>query len=442
MYKQHDAYEKAIIVRLLNFCIDITHEWAFTRLNPDEFGNTGYKELFSLMRERYINNQDYDYFTMIVETTENQNLRMLLETIEQDIGNPVYFITEEAINTIKNYHLQNNLLNKLHSTFLKYKNSNEINPELLLNDLENIIENAEIVQSNGNTISQAVDNYFYSDKQVKYIKTNIPYMDGYLNGGFRAGTLVTIVGEPGVGKTYYGMYLLSQILENSEEQGLFFSLEMQEHELIERFISLKAKKFSNLCSEDEIGDALTQIKLMPLKIYDANNAPESHTIEYITMASKIENSKKKVSVILVDYLSIVQIKNSFEADYLRVTEIVRQLTRLAIQLNCVVILLGQANRGPEKRSAFDRAPLPYDEAGSQASYRSSAVWFGIDSPSRHAPNDPRADNLFVVRCAKNRHYKPFYVSTVFQNGAYSQSYHYYDPSIYVSDKTTTKNNYS
>ena len=184
MYKQHDAYEKAIIVRLLNLHSDITHEWAFTRLNPDEFGNTGYKELFSVMRERYINNQDYDYFTMIVETTENQSLRMLLESIEQDIGNPVYLITEEAINTIKNYHLQNNLLNKLHSTFLKYKNSNEINPELLLNDLENITENAEIVQNNGNTISQAVDNYFYSDKQVKYIKTNIPYMDGYLNGGF------------------------------------------------------------------------------------------------------------------------------------------------------------------------------------------------------------------------------------------------------------------
>jgi len=129
--------------------------------------------------------------------------------------------------------------------------------------------------------------------------------------------------------------------------------------------------------------------------------------------------EKPISVIVVDYLGLVENHGVFERNDLRQADITSKLARLAIELDCVVIALSQINRGASSRASDDRCPYPHDAADSSGSHRSSTLWIGVDRPELYQ-SDPCYRNQFVVKCRKNRFGGIFEMVYAFNNGTFAQ----------------------
>jgi len=437
--KNNEAIEISILVKLLDGNNDSENMLGFSKLKPEYFQNIDNKRIYEIVFNQYLNGKPWDYMEILsLVSCEHDNTYLQLSDLVKDVYNPLFRITEDKLNELENcYHLTLTW-QQTAKILKKYEREPDADIIKFKSELKDLLENASLKRSNGTSLSEMVDKYYYEDEKPTHFSTNIPMLDAYLGGGLGRGTLTTIAAEPGVGKTYFSMYLIDKILEaNPDTQSLFFSLEMEKRKIYERFITLKAKKFKDKCTQQEYDNAAVKAKLTNVKVFDVKDEPECSYIEYIKAISILENKNKQISTILVDYLSIVQINKKFERDDLRISEIVRQLTNLSILLECSVILLVHTNRNAQNRRPYDRAPLPYDEAQSQASFRSSSIWIGIDKPSRHIPNDIRLHDLFVLRCAKNRNFTDFYISTKFLNGTYSEDYILYNPENY--DQKTFNN---
>src|SRR5205809_2993622 len=56
------------------------------------------------------------------------------------------------------------------------------------------------------------------------VGTGVPGLDEMLEGGFPAGSLVTLAGRPGTGKTIFASQFLYQGARDAEEPGMYVSM--------------------------------------------------------------------------------------------------------------------------------------------------------------------------------------------------------------------------
>ena len=71
----------------------------------------------------------------------------------------------------------------------------------------------------------------------KRISTGVPELDHLIEGGLRAGKTYLVVGEPGTGKTVFGLqFLVSGLME--KEKGLYVTIDEKPADVIEQAASL------------------------------------------------------------------------------------------------------------------------------------------------------------------------------------------------------------
>ncbi len=241
----------------------------------------------------------------------------------------------------------------------------------------------------GSTYEQIAESYLNGEfKDSDAVRIDINSF-----GEIRNSSLITIAGASGVGKTYFGVYLMEVISTHQpNKQTLFFSLEMARNEIWERHLSiLSGKDFDGDISAISLGMNSEH------KVYDEPRID----IDYIETVCNIEAMRKPISVIVVDYIGLVTSKQKYDREDLRIADITQRLTALAMKLKCIVIGLTQTNRDASKRTKDDRCPYPSDVADSVGSVRSSSLWIGIDRPELY-DDDPTKKNVFVAKCRKNR----------------------------------------
>ena len=76
---------------------------------------------------------------------------------------------------------------------------------------------------------------------IKQYKTGFLKLDGFLGGGFNAGTLSVLGANPGVGKTTLALQMACNIAK-AGDSVLFFSLEMSEVNVLSKIISLETRE--------------------------------------------------------------------------------------------------------------------------------------------------------------------------------------------------------
>lgn len=236
-------------------------------------------------------------------------------------------------------------------------------------------------------------------KQTPIYSSGIETLDKLLNGGFKNKSLITIAGRSGMGKTGFGVHLAHHIASHAPvNHVLFYSLEMSAGDIYEKQLSTILKKQIASVSKHDKLTAIAQANLTPFTIHTKPLA----SIDYIETSARITAVKSPFSVLVVDYLGIVQNKSKFESHILRQADISLRLSALAIELNCIVIALTQVNRDYSDRK--DKAPITSDAADSSGSERSSSYWFGIYRPNIDDESQP--ENDFIVKCRKNRFGNP------------------------------------
>ncbi len=248
----------------------------------------------------------------------------------------------------------------------------------------------------------------------RIIPTRSMQFNSLLGGGLRSKGLITVAGAAGVGKTGFAIWLMDIIAKNQpSRQNIFFSLEMDPQDIMERQIGLCAGTQFDKLSPEELTEGSASAIGVSLKLFD-NKCSDLDRI--ITM-SKLLAAQRPLSVIVVDYLTLVVNRGSFERNDLRQADTTSKLAKLAHELDCIVIALSQVNRGAATRD--DQCPMPHDAADSSGSHRSSMLWLGIDRPQLYN-DDPCYQDQFVIKCRKNRYGGNFEYALSFNDGAFQE----------------------
>ena len=175
--------------------------------------------------------------------------------------------------------------------------------------------------------------------------------------GIQNGDLIVVAGRPSMGKTSLAMNLAENVLVDTDTKGavLILSLEMPGESLTTRMLSGMSKLNqqnvrSGMLKDNELKLLLQEgerLKNLPLWIDDSSLlSPMELRAKARRLARQEEHG---LSLIVVDYLQLMQLPTSSENRVNQISEISRSLKSLAKELQVPVIALSQLNRAVEQR---------------------------------------------------------------------------------------------
>ena len=169
-----------------------------------------------------------------------------------------------------------------------------------------------------------------------------------LTAGLQKGELIIIAGRPSMGKTAFALNIAENVAYKEKKPVAIFSMEMTSEQLAFRLISSLGGINQGSLRTGDLTDqgweafnyAVNQMKDMPLYIDDT---PSLTPFEIRSRARRIQR-EKGLSLIVIDYLQLMQIQGSKDNRATEMSEISRNLKALARELNIPVIALSQLNR--------------------------------------------------------------------------------------------------
>jgi len=231
--------------------------------------------------------------------------------------------------------------------------------------LRRAVESAEKAQARGGRISGVTSGFTDIDQ---------------LLGGLQPSDLLILAGRPGMGKTALGTNMAFhaarayiQDMEAGAEipRGspvLFFSLEMAAQQLSARILAeqteiemwkIRNGRFSESEWEKFIL-TMQALSTLPLFIDDTGGI----SIAQIAARARRMKREKKIGLIIIDYLQLVEPSRRQENRVQEITEVTKGLKTLAKELNVPILALSQLSRGVDSRD--DKRPILSDlrESGS------------------------------------------------------------------------------
>lgn len=399
---------------------------AMLKLTEDCFYNADNKQLFRLISECYNAQKPFHFVDILVliprENGElHDRMTWLIDNYgKMHAGEASFDHYVNRLITLMSLRQQLQLSRQMIADVENCTNPEEAQDILIrgLNELSNTI----FRESKSGITTAELSELFYDGKleQDLVIPTTCQQLNDCLNGGIMSKSLITVAAGAGVGKTGFSIFLVDAIARNQPNtQSLFFSLEMESKHIWTRLVGIcGGKQFDKLDEEARLL-AVSKSLAIPMTIYDVASCRSASDIDFILTTARLKAIEMPVSVIVIDYLGLVENKGKFERNDLKQADVTTKLAKLALELNCTVIALSQINRGNAQRSKDDQCPWPQDAADSSGSHRSSTLWLGVDRPELYQ-DDPCYKNQFVIKCRKNRFGNPFELILAFNDGTFAE----------------------
>jgi len=189
-----------------------------------------------------------------------------------------------------------------------------------------------------------------------------------LTGGLQPGDLIILAGRPSMGKTALGLTVAHHVAVKKRLPVAVFSLEMSKEQLVQRLICQEAMvdlhrvRTGQLEEEDfaRVTRAAGELAQCPLYIDDFSGI----TARQIRARCRELQFEKGLSLVVIDYLQLMQGHGRAENRQQEIAGISRSLKGLAKELNVPVVALSQLSRQAEQRK--DARPQMADlrESGS------------------------------------------------------------------------------
>ena len=336
-------------------------------LSAESFYVDAHKKIFEVMIQLFNNNEPIDVLSVDNKLKENNQIELVggsyfitgLPDLVPSTANIEYY----AKIVLEKASLRNliNISNEI--SFQAYENSG---------NFENILDESEqkiFALSQGKIKNkfqalkpvlqksfERLDEISKNPGSVTGVPSGLRELDK-LTSGFQPGELIIVAGRPSMGKTSFAMNIAENVLLDDDSNGavLIFSLEMPGESLTTRLLSGMTKLNqqnvrSGMLKDDELRILLQQsekLKNMPLWIDDSSILSP---MELRAKARRLARTEKDgLSLIVVDYLQLMQLPLSIENRVNQISEISRSLKSLAKELNVPVIALSQLNRAVEQR---------------------------------------------------------------------------------------------
>ncbi|MEI7424507.1 MAG: replicative DNA helicase [Candidatus Staskawiczbacteria bacterium] len=174
-----------------------------------------------------------------------------------------------------------------------------------------------------------------------------------MTSGLQKSDLIILAARPGMGKTSLALDIARSVSIKENKPVGIFSLEMGKDQLVDRLIAstgnieawhLKTGQFQN-DDFSRIQYAIGSLSDAPLYINDAGSV---NIMQIRAMARRLQ-STKGLSLLIIDYLQLMQPMNRFAPAVQQVTDNSRALKILAKELNIPIIVLSQLSRAVESR---------------------------------------------------------------------------------------------
>lgn len=187
-------------------------------------------------------------------------------------------------------------------------------------------------------------------------------------GGFQKSDLIILAARPSMGKTALALSFATNAALTSKIPVAIFSLEMATIQLVIRLICSEGKFNAHRIRTGKLGGeegrhlGLTATKLVNAPIY-IDDSPAQSILEIRAKARRLK-SEKRIGLIVIDYLQLIQANIRTESREREIAHISRSLKALAKELDIPVVALAQLNRSVEGRA--DKKPQLADlrESGS------------------------------------------------------------------------------
>jgi replicative DNA helicase len=240
---------------------------------------------------------------------------------------------------------------------------------------------------------------------LRGLSTGFLQLDNILSGLQRS-DLVVIGARPSLGKTSFTLDIARHAALKANEPVGFFSLEMSREQVVDRLIAAEAEvplwklRTGRLNDEEDfqlIHMALDTLSRAPMFIDDT---PSPNILQMRSMARRLQ-TEHGLSLIVVDYLQLIQPRNSRENMVQQITEISRGLKGLARELNVPVIAVSQLSRAVDQREI--KVPRLSDLRESGSIEQDADVVMFIYRKDRDKMNvAPEEENLAEIIIAKHR----------------------------------------
>ncbi|MEB8401295.1 replicative DNA helicase [Enterococcus casseliflavus] len=284
---------------------------------------------------------------------------------------------------------------------------------------KSILEVSEKRNSNGfqsiaevlNRTIETIDQLAQNNEEITGLPTGYAALDK-MTAGLQKEELIILAARPAVGKTAFALNIAQNVGTKTDRSVAIFSLEMGAESLVNRMLcaegSIEASHLrTGQLSEEEWRNLIVAMgSLSNANIY-IDDTPGIKISEIRARCRKLAQEKGNLGLILIDYLQLIE-GTGRENRQQEVSEISRQLKKLAKELKVPVIALSQLSRGVEQRQ--DKRPVLSDirESGSIEQdadivaflYRDD--YYRSEGDDEDEPEEQQNNNVIEVIIEKNR----------------------------------------
>ncbi|MFB6344219.1 MAG: replicative DNA helicase [bacterium] len=207
------------------------------------------------------------------------------------------------------------------------------------------------------------------DDDISGIRTGFHQLDEKLSG-FQSGQLIILAGRPGMGKTAFALSIAKNVVLENHDPVAMFSLEMEAEKLLMRILASTAKVSFQKIRDGEQADrdwhritnAMGRLESSSLYISDESSV---NVLDIRAQARRLK-ADKGLSLLIVDYLQLLESKEWTESREQEVAQISRRLKTLAMELEVPVLMHMEDDISTVERRGGDKRPKLSDLRGSGA----------------------------------------------------------------------------
>lgn len=254
---------------------------------------------------------------------------------------------------------------------------------------------------------EEIDQLYKNDEEITGLSSGYRALD-LMTAGLHEDELIILAARPGVGKTAFALNVAQNIGTSTSENVAIFSLEMGATQLVNRMLCAEGTINANnlrtgQLTEEEFEKLFVAMGSLSKANIFIDDTPGIRVSEIRSKARRLMQERGGIGLIIIDYLQLIE-GSGRESRQQEVSEISRQLKKLAMELNVPVIALSQLSRSVEQRQ--DKRPILSDlrESGSLEQDADIVAFLYREDYYRAEEDEEEVeeDNVVEVIIEKNR----------------------------------------
>ena len=179
-----------------------------------------------------------------------------------------------------------------------------------------------------------------------------------ITGGFQPGNLIIVAARPAMGKSALVANIAENVAVKKQQAVAFFSLEMSEVELAQRFIACRARISGDKLRKGQVSKrdwpkvlrACNELEEAPLWFDDSSDLGILDLRAKARRLHAQEQERGGLGLIILDYIQLMRSDDHRANRVEQVGQISRGLKILARELEVPVVAISQLSRAPEQRT--------------------------------------------------------------------------------------------